>query len=93
MVNSVCENIEGAFRPSRTHGFFLFAFPLSASHAGHKFERRKMKQHVTCDKSKEKLKGEHFTLNDWQPTQADANKNRHNYATNNNFFPFFGLKW
>ena len=35
--------------------FFLFAFPLSASHAGHKFKRRKMKQHVTCDKSKEKL--------------------------------------
>ena len=55
MVNSVCENIEGALCPSRTHGFFLFAFPLSASHAGHKFKRRKMKQHVTCDKSKEKL--------------------------------------
>ena len=55
MVNSVCENIEGAFRPPRTHGFFLFAFPLSASHAGLKFKRRKMKQHVTCDKSKENL--------------------------------------
>ena len=58
MVNSVCENIEGAFCPSRTHVFCLFVFPLSASHAGHKFERRKIKQHVTSDKSKEKLKGE-----------------------------------
>ena len=55
MVNSICENIEGAFRSSRTHVFFLFAFPLSASHAGLKFKRRKMKQHVTCDKSKENL--------------------------------------
>ena len=58
MVNSICENIEGAFRSSRTHVFFLFAFPLSASHVGLKFKRRKVKQHVTSDKSKEKLKGE-----------------------------------
>ena len=58
MINSVCENIEDALCPSHTHGFFLFACPLSASHEGLKFERRKIKQHLTSDKSKEKLKGE-----------------------------------